>query len=227
MKRIYLIIIAVSLALFVILIIGKFSSIHTASSSAKITSKRTVVIDAGHGGRDAGTIGIDGTNEKDINLEIALKLRDYLEVSGIKTELVREGDYEFYPEGTDTSRSDLYNRLDLVNSVSDSVLISIHQNHFTDEREHGTQIWYSPDNEESKLLADSILSNIKDNLQPDNERVNKESDSSYYILYNAKSPSIMIECGFMSNREENSKLKDNIYQSEIAYSILTGICEEV
>ena len=218
---------AITLVLFTVFLIGKFKNIHTASTSAKISSKKTVVIDAGHGGKDAGTVGIDGTLEKDINLDIALKLRDYLVVSGIRTILIREGDFEFYPEGTDTARSDLYNRLDLVNEIPNSVLISIHQNHFTDESQWGTQIWYSPESENSKLLADKVLTNVKELLQPENNRENKVSDSAYYILYNAKVPSIMIECGFMSNSMENSRLKDNTYQKSITYSILTGICEEV
>lgn len=190
-------------------------------------SEYTVVIDAGHGGKDAGTIGIDGTNEKDINLEIASALYDYLNVCGINSMLIRNGDYEFYNEGEGRNRSDLYNRLDFVNSVDNSVLISIHQNHFENEAEWGTQIWYSANNSESKILADSILNNVKEFLQPDNKRENKESDSSYYLLYKAKSPSIMVECGFMSNKKENSLLKDENYQNDMAFSILSGICNIV
>lgn len=227
MKRFYEIILAITFALVCCFSYNKIESKENIANATNIKSKYTVIIDAGHGGKDAGTIGIDGTQEKEINLSIALVLRDYLLVSGINTVLIRYGDYEFYPEGSDTDKSDLYNRLDFVNSVPNSVLISIHQNHFEDEREWGTQIWYSKNNAESKVLADSVLDNIKTLIQPENKRENKESGDAYYILYKAEVPSIMIECGFMSNREENEKLKDINYQNDISFAVLTGICTNV
>lgn len=187
----------------------------------------TIVIDAGHGGIDAGTVGIDGSLEKEINLSIALNLYDFLMVSGVKCQLTRTGDNEIYSKGEDRSRSDLYNRMDYINSVDNSILISIHQNHFDNEKEHGTQIWYSANTDESKILADKILNSVKDNLQPDNTRENKESGSDYYLLHKAIVPSIMVECGFVSNREENDKLQNPNYQKQFAYSILYGLSEEV
>ena len=96
--------------------------------------------------------------------------------------------------------------MDFINSIPNAVLISIHQNHFSDEKEWGTQIWYAPGSNESKTRADKILKKIKSTIQQDNNRENKESGDEYYILYNATHPSIMIECGFMSNNEENKKL---------------------
>ena len=227
MKRFYIIILAITFILVSIFAYNKIRVNENIASAHSIQSKYTVIIDAGHGGKDAGTIGIDGTEEKGINLQIALVLYDFLRVSGINAQLIRDGDFEFYPEGTDTSRSDLYNRLDFVNSVPDSLLISIHQNHFENESEWGTQIWYSANNSESKALADGVLSNIKQFLQPENKRENKESDSSYYLLYKATVPSIMIECGFMSNNRENEKLKTPEYQNDFAFAVLTGICTEV
>ena len=118
-------------------------------NSSSFQSKHTVVIDAGHGGKDAGTSGVDGTPEKAVNLEIAKALYDYLSVCGIKSDMIRNGDYELYAEGEGRTRSDLYNRLDYINSVDNSVLISIHQNHFENEAQWGTQIWYSANTEES------------------------------------------------------------------------------
>jgi N-acetylmuramoyl-L-alanine amidase len=207
--------------------INKILTDINVSSTSEYTVKNTIVIDAGHGGADAGTIGIDGTQEKGINLNIALKLYDYLMVSGIDSVLIRDGDYEVYNDNEDRSRSDLYNRMDFINSIDNSILVSIHQNHFENEAEWGTQIWYSANNDESKTLADSILENVKLYLQPDNQRLNKESDNSYYLLYKAQVPSVMVECGFMSNKEENDKLKDTDYQCDMAYSIMLGINEEV
>ena len=187
----------------------------------------TVVIDAGHGGQDSGTIGCDGAKEKDINLSIAKALFDYLSVCGIKCVLIRNDDSEFYKYGESRTKSDLYNRLDFVNSIDNSVLVSIHQNHFENESEWGTQIWYSANNPESKLLADSVLTVVKELLQPENKRENKESDNSYYILYKASVPSVMVECGFMSNNKENSLLQDEEYQSDMAYCIACGVCNIV
>ena len=218
---------AITFALICVFSFNESNSRDNTANATNVKSKYTVIIDAGHGGKDAGTVGTDGTAEKGINLSIALILRDYLMVSGINAVLIRDSDRAFYPEGTDTTRSDLYNRLDFVNSIPDSVLISIHQNHFDNESEWGTQIWYSANNPESKIIADKILNNIKEMLQPDNKRENKVSDDSYYLLYKAEVPSIMIECGFMSNREENKRLQDITYQNKIAYMILTGICTEV
>lgn len=192
-----------------------------------IQSKNTVVIDAGHGGKDAGAIGIDGSNEKDINLEIALDLYDILMVNGINSILTRDGDYQSYFAENERTREDIYHRMDVVNSTPNSVLISIHQNHFDDEKEWGTQVWYSANNKESKILADNILNSVKSYIQPKNNRTNKESDNSYYLLYKAQNPSVMVECGFVSNSDENSKLQDAKYQNDMALSIMLGICGEV
>lgn len=192
-----------------------------------VKTKKTVIIDPGHGGIDVGTVGIDGSLEKNINLSISLDLYDYLMVSGINTVLTRDGDYEVYKAGEERTKSDLYNRMDFINSVPDSILISIHQNHFENEAEWGTQVWFSPNDEISPTLADKILRSVKKNIQPENKRENKVSDNSYYILYKAQKPSVMVECGFVSNKNENNKLQDKEYQKDIAYSILAGICEDV
>ena len=192
-----------------------------------VKTKKTVIIDPGHGGIDVGTVGIDGSLEKNINLSISLDLYDYLMVSGINTVLTRDGDYEVYKAGEKRTKSDLYNRMDFINSVPDSILISIHQNHFENEAEWGTQVWFSPNDEISPTLADKILRSVKKNIQPENKRENKVSDNSYYILYKAQKPSIMVECGFVSNKNENNKLQDKEYQKDMAYSILAGICEDV
>lgn len=192
-----------------------------------VKTKKTVIIDPGHGGIDVGTVGIDGSLEKNINLSISLDLYDYLMVSGINAVLTRDGDYEVYRAGEKRTKSDLYNRMDFINSVPDSILISIHQNHFENEAEWGTQVWFSPNDEISPTLADKILRSVKKNIQPENKRENKVSDNSYYILYKAQKPSVMVECGFVSNKNENNKLQDKEYQKDMAYSILAGICEDV
>lgn len=225
-------IIAIALITLITLVCSS-SVIYFTEKAAKITSRtsttrNTVIIDAGHGGIDVGTIGVDGAQEKSINLSIAINLYDYLMISGINSKLLRDGDYEFYKPGEERQKSDLYNRLEYINSIDNSNLISIHQNYYSgSEEEWGTQIWYSPNNSESKIIADNILNSVKTNLQPNNNRKNKISDNSYYLLYNAQVPSVMIECGFMSNVNENKKLQDKEYQRKFAYSILAGICEDL
>lgn len=204
-----------------------FIGCNKATVNKQIFQASTVIIDAGHGGKDAGAIGFDGYLEKNINLSIALDLYDFLSCSGINCKLTRTGDNECYKQGEKRIKSDLYNRMDFINSFNNSSLISIHQNHYSDESQSGCQVWYSANNEKSKCLADGILSAVKENLQPENKRLNKQSDNSYYLLYKAKVPSVMVECGFISNKDENIKLQNEKYQRELAYSILQGVCEEL
>lgn len=217
--------------LFMVIFLGTSCNIDDtiidAVNNDRVQLRKTVIIDPGHGGIDVGAVGIDGSLEKNINLSISLDLYDYLTVSGINTVLTRDGDYEIYKTGEGRTKSDLYNRMDFINSVPNSMLISIHQNHFENEAEWGTQIWYSPNDEISPTIADKILNSVKKNIQPENNRTNRKSDNSYYILYKAQKPSIMIECGFISNKKENDKLQDKEYQRDMAYSILAGICEDV
>lgn len=214
------------IVLFIVILTLSFNHEREISKNY-ISSKNTVVIDAGHGGKDVGAIGVDGSKEKDINLNISLDLYDYFMVCGIDSVLTRDSDFQTYFVEEERTKQDIYNRMDIVNSTPNSVLISIHQNHFSDEREHGTQIWYSTNNDNSKVLADGILASVKLFLQPNNKRENKPSDDSYYLLYKAKSPSIMVECGFISNNEENKLLQDTEYQKDIAYSIFIGACDKV
>ena len=121
----------------------------------------------------------------------------------------------------------MYNRLDFVNETENAVLVSIHQNFFTDSSEHGMQVWYTANEKTSEVLADNILNYTKMFLQQDNTRQNKQSDNSYYILYNAQVPSVMVECGFMSNAAENEKLNTEEYQKQIACTIMLGINEYI
>lgn len=191
------------------------------------TGRKCIVIDAGHGGVDAGTSAADGTAEKDINLAIALNLYDFLNICGIDCKLIRDSDEEFYLNGEDRSRSDLYNRLDYVNNTDNAVLVSIHQNFFNDVNEWGMQVWYSGNVDSSKKLADNILNNTKMFIQPENTRSNKQSDDSYYILYRAQVPSVMVECGFMSNPQEVANLKSSAYRKRIACTITLGITQYI
>lgn len=225
MKKMLAVILTVSLTVCISLCISSVFENSSAVSGVNKNAKANLVIDAGHGGIDAGTVGVDGALEKEINLSIALNLYDFARASGINSRLVRDGDYLVYAENDDKKRSDLYNRMNFINGIEKAVMISIHQNHFEDEKEWGAQIWYSPNDPSSKILADGILSVINDNLQKNNTRENKKSDSSYYLLYKARVPSVMVECGFMSNTAENKMLQDSAYQKKTAYSIMLGYAD--
>lgn len=189
--------------------------------------KQTVIIDAGHGGDDGGAIGIDGTVEKDINLDIALKLEKLLKFYGFDVIMTRTEDIMTCDDGLDSLRkrkvSDIHNRFDVLEKNPNAVFISIHQNKFEDNSQHGTQVFYSGNNDESKLLAESIQNSIVSVLQPDNSRVVKKSGSGIYLLYHAKLPAVLVECGFISNPAEVKKLNDEKYRMKIAILIADGL----
>lgn len=218
--------------LFLIILSAMLYFTFMANSSAdgvmtKPVLKQTVIIDAGHGGDDGGAIGIDGTVEKDINLDIALKLEKLLKFYGFDVIMTRTEDIMTCDDGLDSLRkrkvSDIHNRFDVLEKNPDAVFISIHQNKFEDNSQHGTQVFYSGNNDESKLLAESIQNSIVSVLQPDNSRVVKKSGSGIYLLYHAKLPAVLVECGFISNHAEVKKLNDENYRMKIAILIADGL----
>ena len=186
-----------------------------------------IIIDAGHGGEDGGAVGADGTNEKEINLKIALKLNDILSVMGYQTRMVRKTDISIHNGSANTLRekkvSDIRNRTAIMEEYKNCFYVSIHQNKYEDSRIWGAQTFYSPNDETSKTLAQFIQKSIATKIQPDNKRVIKESGTSIYVLYNATKPAVMVECGFISNPNELSQLKTEEYQSKMAFSITSGI----
>lgn len=218
--------------LFLIILSAMLYFTFMANSSAdgvmtKPVLKQTVIIDAGHGGDDGGAIGIDGTVEKDINLDIALKLEKLLKFYGFDVIMTRTEDIMTCDDGLDSLRkrkvSDIHNRFDVLEKNPDAVFISIHQNKFEDNSQHGTQVFYSGNNDESKLLAESIQNSIVSVLQLDNSRVVKKSGSGIYLLYHAKLPAVLVECGFISNPAEVKKLNDEKYRMKIAILIADGL----
>ncbi len=187
----------------------------------------TVIIDAGHGGVDGGAVASDGTEEKHLNLDIALKMNDYLTSRGYKTVLTRDDDYSIHNDDADTIRkkkvSDLNNRLKIINGTENAIFVSVHQNYFKESKYYGTQVFYSPNNALSSVLAESIQQSVVKSLQPDNTRKIKLSGKDIYLLYNAQIPSVLVECGFLSNVAETEKLKDDKYRQQLAESICKGI----
>ncbi len=198
-------------------------------ASAETNSFKTVIIDAGHGGIDGGTSADDGTVEKDINLQIAHKLNNILQAMGVKTVMTRTEDVSIHDENAKTIRqqkvSDLKNRLNIINNTDNAVYVSIHQNHYSSAKYKGAQIFYSKNNMLSHTLAESIRLPIVSYLQTDNTREIKQSGTEIYLLNNAKTPAVMVECGFLSNKDDTMNLKDEKYQQKLAFAIAIGITD--
>ena len=188
---------------------------------------QTVILDAGHGGLDGGAVGIDGTVEKDINLQITQKLKAVLELYGYNVIMTRSDDGSIHDSDAQSTReqkvSDIHNREKIINEHPDALFVSIHQNHFSQEHVHGTQVFYSRNNTLSPALAQHIQDAIVSHLQPDNKRLIKKSGTEIYLLYHSKIPSVMVECGFMSNKNDMTDLKNQEYQRVLAFSIADGI----
>ncbi len=194
-----------------------------------ILTDKTVIIDAGHGGFDGGTSAMDGTVEKDLNLQIALKLNSLLGSMGVNTIMTRTDDSGTNDASASTIRqkkiSDIKNRLKIIENNPDAIFVSIHQNHFSQSKYSGAQVFYSKNNPLSEKLAESVRYNLITVLQPDNSREIKQSGSEIYLLHHSAVPSVMVECGFLSNKEETEKLKDENYQRKLAFTVAMGIVD--
>ena len=186
-----------------------------------------IIIDAGHGGFDGGAVAADGTQEQYLNLDIARKINEYLLKLGYETIMTRNDDDSIHDADAETIRqkkvSDIHNRLSIIEKNPDSVFISVHQNFYSESKYSGAQVFYSPNNPNSEQLAANIQNSIVSSLQPTNTRQIKKSDSSIYLLYHSVTPSVMVECGFLSNKEETEKLKNDNYRLQMAEAICKGI----
>ena len=189
------------------------------------TTTKVIVIDPGHGGYDPGKLGDSGKDEKDINLAISLYLREYLEQSGSIVIMTREKDSDLYvDDGSGRRRKtiDLTNRKKIVKKNKPHALISIHVNSFPQPRYYGAQTFYSKDNEKSKQLALIIQEELARVLDKDNKRQVQENDD-VYMIKGLDIPAVLVECGFISNPQEEQKLNDPQYQQKIAWSIYVGL----
>lgn len=187
------------------------------------------ILDAGHGGEDGGAVAYDGTLEKDLNLRICNNISLYFDIFGIDYVIIRNGDFSVGNTNLPTIRkrkaSDIYKRYEIINSYENSVLLSIHQNMFSVEKYSGTQVFYDGKYNESEELAKILQFTVRSSLQPENNRKTKKTDKSIYLLYEAKRPSVMVECGFMSNIKELSSLRNTEYQSKLSFIITKGIIQ--
>ncbi len=197
----------------------------TSDKDTKEEKKITIVIDPGHGGRDPGKVGVNNALEKDINLIIALKLKNLLELNDIKVIMTREEDVGLYSE-TDSNkkRADMRNRVDIINNNNVDLALSIHQNSFTQESVKGAQAFYYQASPQGRRLAEIIQAQLIDTIGDGNKRKAK-SNTSYYMITRTKCPLVIVECGYLSNGQEAILLTENDYQEKMAWGIHLAVMQ--
>jgi N-acetylmuramoyl-L-alanine amidase len=199
-----------------------------AVTAAGTEVQRTVVLDAGHGGEDPGKVsGYSDLKEKDINLKIAFKVKELLEKENYKVIMTREEDKLVYTEGTtniyDKRKQDLTQRKKIMDESGADIVVSIHLNGFPEAKYYGAQTFYPPNSEKSLKLANSLQNSLRELVDPGNKRQPQEKKDPIVILKDLVTPTAIVECGFLSNAEEEKKLGTEEYQAKLAGAIVDGI----
>lgn len=199
-------------------------ALETTAATASGKQPFVVVIDAGHGGADPGKIGYRETLEKDINLQIALFLKELLESQDIRVILTREEDKDLSSDASHFKLSDMKNRIRLITDSQADLVISIHQNSYTDPKVYGAQCFYYTGSKQSLLLASLLQEQIITSTKQTKIREIKEN-SDYYLLKHSPVPTVIAECGFLSNPEEEVLLQNSAYQRKMAWALHLGIIQ--
>lgn len=203
-------------------VLAREGAVYVTSLQVENKSRACVVIDAGHGGSDPGKVGINNQLEKEINLKIAEILKDFLQAEGIEVVMTRESDAGLYDEGASNKKvQDMKRRLEIIEKADPVIVVSIHQNSYHEEYVKGAQVFYYTTSESSRQLAEVIQEQLR-SLDPDNRREAKGNDS-YFLLKKTSKPIVIVECGFLSNREEAEKLSSALFQEKMAWNIHMGI----
>lgn len=205
------------------LLVGK--TVSTYVSSGKVIGKHegdVIVLDPGHGGDDPGKVGLNNSLEKSINLCIATKIREKLEKAGVKVVMTRTDDRGLYAENARNKKNeDMKKRVQIINEVQPDIAVSIHQNSYPDESVKGAQVFYFTHSEKAKEAAEIMQENLR-MFDVGNKRQAK-ANNTYYMLKKTEPPTIIVECGFLSNWEEAEKLMSEEYQDKISQVICDGI----
>lgn len=180
----------------------------------------TIVLDAGHGGWDPGKTGSGGANEKELNLAVVEKLAEYLKQGGAEVILTRKND-DALGKG---KRGDMAERKRIANESGGDILVSIHQNAFPSAKARGAQVFYHKSSGNGKVLAECVQESLRSRVDGSNNRQAKEN-KDYYILRTTEIPAVIVECGFLSNAEEEKLLNDGAYQEKLAWAIYCGILD--
>lgn len=192
-------------------------AVTTLSENAVLERRHCIIIDPGHGGEDGGAVSCSGLPESIYNLEISLRINDLLNLLGYQTRMIRTSDISVYTKGNTLAQkkaSDLKERVRLVNETEHALLLSIHQNHFPDDRYSGAQTFYAK-TEGSQQLAEQLQEALIASVNPGSNRQIKKC-SGIYIMEHIQCPGVLIECGFLSNTEEAAKLKSPDYQKKLS-----------
>lgn len=212
--------------LLMVFLAARYGSVQVVSATAQSQEERpVVVIDAGHGGNDPGKVGVDGSLEKGINLQIAERLKWYLEQSDVDVVMTRESDMGLYEEGDSRKKmADMRKRCEIIEESKADLVVSIHQNSYHEENVSGGQVFYYKSSEKGKKLAEILQKRFTYVLGDENRRLAK-ANGNYYLLLHVKCPIVIAECGFLSNRKEALLLQDKDYQDRMAWTLHMGILE--
>ena len=200
---------------------------EAAAVSARMSQKKVIVVDCGHGGIDPGMIGIDGLKEKEFNLAIGMKLKKALEDYGYQVVMTRETDTGLYDEDSQNKKAqDMQKRILLIQKVDPVLTVSIHQNSYEDPSVKGPQVFYYRDSAQGEALAKKIQEKLNENLEVERPREIK-GNTTYYLL--KRSPGVLniVECGFLTNPEEAASLSSEEYQEKVAQAIADGVKEYI
>lgn len=195
--------------------------------SAKTTGKLSgcIVLDAGHGGSDPGKVGCNDVLEKDINLAIVYKLKTLFENKGFEVVLTRTDDKPLVSDNSKNMKiEDMRNRVALITETMPLMTISIHQNSFPDSSISGPQVFFYDQSPEGEAIAATLQDTLNALMDPPKPRMSK-SNNDYYILKKTPTPTVIVECGFLSNEKEAADLTTEAYQEKLARAIYTGTCE--
>ncbi len=201
---------------------------QTKETVALPITNKTIVLDAGHGGEDGGAVSNNGTTEANTNLKIALKLQNLLEQSGCNVILTRSDDNAIYDIDSKTLKekkvSDIKERVKIGNNSSADIFVSIHLNKIPQQQYYGWQTFFKNGNDQGEKLANKIQENLNEAIQKENKRVPLKIDN-VYIIKHVEIPTCIVECGFLSNPEEEKQLMQDEYQNRLAWGIYTGIID--
>ncbi len=225
-KRITLIVLSVFVSVFAFMFATENKD--TVPTVSLPISGKTIIIDAGHGKPDEGAQSSSGTTEAETNLKIALKLQNLLEQSGTTVILTRSDENAIYDIEAKTLKqkkiSDIHNRVKIGNESSADLFISIHLNKIPQQQYDGWQTFYKAGSEKGKKIAESIQKNLNDAIQKENNRIAK-TINNIYIIKHVEIPTTIVECGFLSNPEEEKQLLNDEYQNKLAWGIYNGIID--
>lgn len=229
-KRIQIIIVSIFISVIAFTIQAKNNEENgnIVPTTSTPVSGKTIILDAGHGTPDEGAESKNGTTEAEINLKITLKIQNLLEQSGCTVILTRSNENSIYDIDSKTLKqkkvSDIKNRVKIGNGSSADIFISIHLNKIPESQYDGWQTFYKEGSEDGAKLAKQIQNNLNEAIQKENNRVSKTIDN-IYIIKNIEIPTTIVECGFLSNPEEEKQLLNDEYQNKLAWGIYNGIID--